>query len=69
MLNFIDDFSGMSWIYPLKRKSDAAEVLKEWKALVEKESGESVRIFRTDNGGEYTSGEFESFLKGEGIRH
>ena len=69
ILNFIDDFSGMSWIYPLKQKSNAADVLKAWKTLVENESGEKVKIFRTDNGGEYTSGVFETYLIQEGVRH
>ena len=35
MLNFIDDHSGMAWIYLLKRKSDAYAIFQEWKALVE----------------------------------
>ena len=45
----------------------------EWKALVEKSSGRKVKVFRTDNGGggggEYTSTEFENYLKKEGITH
>ena len=27
------------------------------------------KTFRTDNGGEYTSSQFENYLKAEGIRH
>ena len=41
----------------------------EWKSLVEKSSGYKVKRLRTDNGGEYTSIEFESYLKKEGIEH
>ena len=41
----------------------------EWKALVEKTSGRKIKTFRTDNGGEYTSTEFTSYLTREGIRH
>jgi hypothetical protein len=62
MLNFIDDASGMSWIYPIKEKSDAAVHFKDWKALVEKESSTEVKILKMDNGGEYTSNEFEAYL-------
>jgi len=36
IINFIDDFSHMVWIYPLKRKSDALQVFQDWKTLVEK---------------------------------
>ena len=69
MLNLIDDYSGMAWIYPLKKKSDAPAVFLEWKALVENESGEHVKLFRTDNGGEFMSDSFALYLRGEGIRH
>ena len=69
ILNFIDDYTSMSWIFPLKRKSDAADVLQQWIPMVEKESGQCVKIFRTDNGGEYTSEDFERYLQREGIRH
>ena len=37
--------------------------------MVEKSLGQQVKILRTDNGGEYTSNEFETYLKKEGIRH
>src|SRR5882672_6724284 len=69
ILNLIDDYSGMAWIYPLKKKSDAFSIFQEWKVLVENESGEHVRLFHMDNGGEYTSDSFASYLCGEGIRH
>ena len=68
-LNFINDYSGMAWIYPLKKKSDAFNIFHEWKALVENETGERVKMFHTDNGGEYTSGSFAQYLCDEGIRH
>ena len=41
----------------------------EWKALVEKATKKKIRTLRTDNGGEYTSTQFQEYLKAEGIRH
>ena len=41
----------------------------EWKTQAEKLSGHVLKVLRTDNGGEYTSKEFESYLKSEGVRH
>ena len=32
-------------------------------------AGHKVKTFRTDNGGEYMSTEFENYLKSEGIKH
>ena len=37
--------------------------------MVEKSTGKSVKVLRTDNGGEFTSAEFEAHLKENGIRH
>ena len=37
--------------------------------MIEKSSGRKLKTIRTDNGGEFTSREFESYLKAEGVRH
>ena len=37
--------------------------------MVEKSSGMKVKVLRTDNGGEYTSKEFEQYLKKQGTQH
>ena len=50
-------------------KDQVFQCFLEWKALVEKATKKKVRTFRTDNGGEYTSSQFENYLKAEGIRH
>ena len=44
------------------------EKFLEWKAMVEKSAGRKLKVFRTDNGGEYTSKEFERYLM-TGVRH
>ncbi|BBH07457.1 BURP domain-containing protein [Prunus dulcis] len=38
-----------------------------FKALVEKQSGSTIKVMRSDRGGEYTSQEFEDYCKDEGI--
>ena len=35
----------------------------------EKESGKEIKVFKTDGGGEYIGGRFESYLKGNAISH
>ena len=52
-LSFIDDKTQYVWVYFLKRKKQVFEKFVEWKKLVEKESGETFKILRTDNGGEF----------------
>ncbi|KAE8666438.1 Phospholipase D delta [Hibiscus syriacus] len=68
-LTFIDDFSRKCWIYILKEKSEALEKLREFKAMSEKQSGQYLKILRSDRGGEYTSKLFEEFCKEHGIIH
>ena len=54
----------------LKRKVDVFNVFKQFKEMVEKKTCKSIKCLRTDNGGEFTSLEFEQFCKDEGIvRH
>ena len=66
-LTFVDDKTRYTWVYVLKRKSDVFAKFKEWK--VERLTGRKLKVFRTDNGGEFTSGEFEEYLQHEGVKH
>lgn len=65
---FIDDYSRKLWVFPLKEKSAAFETFKYFKARVELETGCRLKILRSDRGGEYTSNEFKTYCKQEGIR-
>jgi transposase InsO family protein len=67
LFTLLDDHSKKLWIYFLKRNSDAFQHFKEWQALVERQSGLKVKALRSDNGGEYTAGQFQSHLRSEGI--
>lgn len=50
-LLFIDDCSRMSWVYLLKNKSEVASKLVEFYNMVQNQFGVSIRMFRSDNGG------------------
>ena len=65
---FFDDFSHRFWIFFMQKKSETFSKFCEFKALVEKESGKRVKALRSDNGGEYISGEFKDFYRKEGIQ-
>ena len=66
---FIDDFSGYRFIYFLRQKSEAAQCFKELINIVRSETGNLVRKFRTDGGGEWTGNEFTKWLNKKGIVH
>jgi len=68
-LNFVDDFSQKNWVYPIRHKSNAVVKFREWKALVEAETDSQVKVYHTDNGGEFTSKHFEDYLHTAGVQH
>ena len=37
--------------------------------MVKRSTGRNLKTLQTDNGGEYTSREFKSYLRTEGVRH
>jgi transposase InsO family protein len=66
-VTYIDDFSRKVWVYLLKSKGECLEKFKEFKALVETQSEHKIKVFRSDNGGEYISKGFKGFLKAHDI--
>ena len=67
-ITFIDDFSRKLWVYILKEKSAAFTTFKNFKALVEAESGHKLITLRSDRGGEYTSNMFQGYCREQGIK-
>jgi transposase InsO family protein len=66
-LTFIDDYSRKTWVYFLKHKSKTFDKFKEFNALVEKQSGLSIKILRSDGGGEYKSNALLEYWRHHGI--
>lgn len=69
LLTFIDDYSRKVFVYFLKNKSDVFETFVSFRNYIEKQTGEKIKILRSDNGGEYVSKEFEGYLNKHGIKH
>ena len=66
-VSFIDDYSRNTLIYFLKAKGEVVDRFQEFKAFVENQIGKKIKVLRSDNGGEYTSNEFEDFCTQHGI--
>ena len=66
-LLFIDDFSRRTWCYFLKNKFEVFDSFVNFRAQVENDVGVPIKTLRTDNGGEYTSFQFEDYLRKNGI--
>ncbi|KAH9697287.1 hypothetical protein KPL71_023550 [Citrus sinensis] len=69
-LSLIDDYSRRVWVYVLKHKDQVFGKFREWKSLVENQTGLKVKKLRTDNGLEFCNQEFDSYCADHGIaRH
>lgn len=55
ILNSIDDFSIFTSVYFLKNKNIVFENFKEFRALVDKFCGRTIKCLRLDNGVDYVS--------------
>ena len=53
----------------MKEKNEAIDKFKEFAQKAENWFGYRLKRIRTDNGGEYTSNEFEEHLKKYGVDH
>ena len=58
-VSFIYDLLRNTWIYFLWKKYEVFSKFKEFKALVENQSENKIKVLRIDNGGELYGNEFE----------
>jgi hypothetical protein len=64
----IDDYSRITWVAFLKEKAEAFEKFKEFKALIENQTGKRLKAVRSDRGGEFMSSDFKEFRDKHGIK-
>ncbi|GJZ81043.1 retrotransposon protein, putative, ty1-copia subclass [Tanacetum coccineum] len=66
-VTFTDDFSRYRYVYLLKHKHEVFETFKVFQKEVENQLGKTIKLLRSDRGGEYMSQEFLDHLKDHGI--
>ena len=64
---FLDDHNRYGHMYLMKHKSKALERFRKFRYEVEKQSRKSIKILRSNRGGEYLSHKFLGYLKENGI--
>ena len=67
-VTFIDDCTRWLENYAIRQKSGVFSAFKEFRVLVETQTGRKIKCLHVDQGGEYTLKEFLLFCKNEGIR-
>ena len=65
--SFIDDYSRYGYIYLMHHKSEALEKFREYKTEVENLLGKTIKILRSDRGGEYMDLRFQDYMIEHGI--
>jgi transposase InsO family protein len=68
-MTVIDDASRYCYVYLLKTKDGAPNCFKTNKAEVENQLEKNIKCFRSDQGGEYFSNEFNLFYAEHGVIH
>ncbi|CAL9023669.1 unnamed protein product [Prunus brigantina] len=67
-VTFIDDCTRLTWVYLMKNKHDVASILPEFCAMVSTQFHASVKVFRTDNRGEYVNHTLTQFFRDQVAR-
>ncbi|GJU56329.1 retrovirus-related pol polyprotein from transposon TNT 1-94 [Tanacetum coccineum] len=66
-LVIVDEYSRYTWVYFLRKKSQAAKMIISFIKTVENQNDVKVKQIKTDNGTEFRNSELESFCNEKGI--
>ncbi|KAL4590248.1 hypothetical protein LXL04_003174 [Taraxacum kok-saghyz] len=66
-ITFTDDYSRYGYVYLMKHKHEAFEMFKLFQSEVEKQPNKTIKILRSDRGGQYLSEEFLNHLRNRRI--
>jgi hypothetical protein len=66
-MTIIDDATRYAWVYFLKKKSDAQQVMKDHVSMIERQFNVKVKVIHTDRGGEYVV--IDKYFEQQGILH
>ena len=66
-ITFMIDYSRYDYVYLMRRKFEAFEKFKEFRAEVENQLGKHIKAIRSNRGGEYLLGDFKDYLTQNGI--
>lgn len=69
MLVVKDEYSHYRFVWFLKNKSEATQILIDWFVMIERQFNVCVKVLRTDNGTEFTNNTLNNWLRSKGIVH
>ncbi|CAM8909147.1 unnamed protein product [Rhodiola kirilowii] len=68
-LTVVDDYTRAVWVFLLNQKSEVADIIIEFFQMVDTQFEKKVKVFRSDNGGEFFNNKLNSFFKSKGCIH
>ena len=68
-MSFVDEFTRITCISFIKFKCEVFAEFKKFRIKDEKQNGQTLKILRTNGGGEYNFTEFKKFYEENGIEH
>jgi len=66
-LLFIDHATRYTWVFFIRNKSDVPMMIRNFVTFVETQFCKTIKIFRSDSGGEYTQTSLLEFFRAKGI--
>jgi len=66
-LSIVDDASRPTWVYLMKDRTEASRFLKGFIIMVRNQFDKAVKVVKSDNGSEFTSGPMQEFYNNYGI--
>ncbi|KAJ1519794.1 hypothetical protein ONE63_005047 [Megalurothrips usitatus] len=67
VLTIVDDYSRFVRVYFLATKNQSRDRIKEFVTECETQKGKTLKVFRSDNGGEFVNKNLTAFFKSKGI--
>ena len=61
-LSIVDDVGIATWVYLMKDRTEASKFLKSFIIMVKNQFDKGVKVVRSDNGAEFTSGYVNGLL-------
>lgn len=68
-ITFTDLFSGYCEVVPIKSKDEATQMVKRFIERMRNLTGKTLKVLRTDRGGEYLNKGLQDYLADNGIQH
>jgi len=66
---FVDDCTRMTWLYLMKHKDEVLSIFETFHAMVCTQYGATIKVLRSDNGGEYVNKHLKTYFNQHGLIH